>query len=35
MTVMTGTMITTQFVQAGDQLTFSIPELGSVGVQIV
>ncbi len=34
MTVMTGTMITTQFVKSGDHLTFSIPELGSVSIDI-
>ena len=34
MTIMTGTMIKTQFVQPGDELTFTIPELGSVGVHV-
>ena len=34
MIVMTGTMITTQFVKSGDHLTFSIPELGSVSIDI-
>jgi 2-keto-4-pentenoate hydratase len=34
MTVMTGTMITTQFVKSGDHLSFSIPELGSVSIDI-
>ena len=34
MTIMTGTMIKTQFVQPGDELTFAIPELGSVGVHV-
>ena len=34
MIVMTGTMITTQFVKSGDHLTFSIPELGSVSLEI-
>ena len=34
MTIMTGTMIKTQFVQPGDELTFTIPELGSVGIQV-
>ena len=34
MTIMTGTMIKTQFVQPGDELTFTIPQLGSVGVHV-
>ena len=35
MTIMTGTMIKTQFVSAGDTLTFHIPELGSVTTEIL
>lgn len=34
MVVMTGTMIATQFVKPGDQLSFSVDGLGTVGVSI-
>jgi 2-keto-4-pentenoate hydratase len=34
MVVMTGTMIATQFVKPGDNLTFSVDELGSVDVRV-
>jgi len=34
MVVMTGTMIATQFVQAGDDLTFAVDGLGTVGANI-
>jgi len=34
MVVMTGTMIATQFVQAGDDLSFTVEGLGTVGVSI-
>ncbi|MDA0237476.1 MAG: fumarylacetoacetate hydrolase family protein [Proteobacteria bacterium] len=34
MTIITGSMIKTQFVQPGDQLTFTIPELGSVSIHV-
>lgn len=34
MVVMTGTMIATQFVKPGDELTFTVDELGTVGVSV-
>ena len=34
MLVMTGTMIKTQFVQKGERLNFTIPELGSVTIEV-